>query len=416
MDPKRIFKLYGHCKLVEGINGLCIYDLINGDIVELEDRFQDVFKRYLDTQALSATDNFDIINELVHSNLGFLTYQNNIYIDDVDFSHSPMFESLLMPNYTISNIFLELTNKCNLNCLFCSEENKIYRSTGCKKYDYNITNFREVDYESVVMQAKMLDVTRVIIIGGEPLLEKKKLENILNLCSGLDLTPVVYSNGSISFTDVIKDLLIKTDGKVVIQSLFNNDEDYAMFTGVNGVWSKQKSNVDSLLGKGIRVRIIVPLGRFNDTMENTAINYFSAKKIPVTVQYIMPYPENNFYSVKLKDDMLDRSKFLDRVNPLIYYRHKKQQFCFSNMLAISYNGDIYACPSLRDFPLGKVSTHKLREIFDNETYSKLAGLSKDKIKGCSNCKFRYGCTVCRALEYYATGDIRGMKNCNVLGE
>lgn len=86
------------------------------------------------------------------------------------------------------------------------------------------------------------------------------------------------------------------------------------------------------------------------------------------------------------------------------------------MLAIDHNGDIFACPLLRDFSLGNVNTHKLREIFDNDIYLNLISLSKDSIKGCGKCKYRYGCVDCRALEYFATNDIKGMKNCNILGE
>lgn len=117
---------------MEGSNGACIYNLMSGDIIELNDKFQNAFEQYSEKQGLSMTDNFEVVNELVEANLGFLTTQNNIYVDEVNFSISPMFEPVLAPNYTISNIFLEVTNECNLNCLFCSGDNMIIRSTGCK--------------------------------------------------------------------------------------------------------------------------------------------------------------------------------------------------------------------------------------------------------------------------------------------
>jgi len=376
MTEKKFFKLHGHCKFVEGSNGACIYNLMSGDIIELNDKFQNAFEQYSEKQGLSMTDNFEVVNELVEANLGFLTTQNNIYVDEVNFSISPMFEPVLAPNYTISNIFLEVTNECNLNCLFCSGDNMIIRSTGCKKYGSNTTGINEIDYESIIEQAKMLNVERVIILGGEPLLEMKKLENILKLCLKFELTPVIYSNGTILFTDVLKELLTKSNGEVIIQSLFNNDKDYVRYTGENRVWQKQKETIDDLLNKGIKVTAMILIGRFNDTMENTAIHYFADKKIPVTTQYIMPYPENDFYSIRLKEDLLDRRNFLSRVNSLTFYKNKKQQFCFSNMLAIDHNGDIFACPLLRDFSLGNVNTHKLREIFDNDIYLNLISLSK----------------------------------------
>lgn len=178
-----------------------------------------------------------------------------------------------------------------------------------QKYGSNTTGINEIDYESIIEQAKMLNVERVIILGGEPLLEMKKLENILKLCLKFELTPVIYSNGTILFTDVLKELLTKSNGEVIIQSLFNNDKDYVRYTGENRVWQKQKETIDDLLNKGIKVTAMILIGRFNDTMENTAIHYFADKKIPVTTQYIMPYPENDFYSIRLKEDLLDRRNF-----------------------------------------------------------------------------------------------------------
>ena len=67
----------------------------------------------------------------------------------------------------------------------------------------------------------------------------------------------------------------------------------------------------------------------------------------------------------------------------------------------------------RKLKLGNIKETKEFYKLLGDNYYYLKSLSKEKIEGCSECAYRYGCLECRALEMSATGKINGMEYCNV---
>ena len=76
--------------------------------------------------------------------------------------------------------------------------------------------------------------------------------------------------------------------------------------------------------------------------------------------------------------------------------------CLFRQIFISSDLKVYPCPNMM---LGNLKQEKLFEVFSRDEYKKFWYLSKAKIDGCKECKYRTCCFDCRAIEYSALKDL-----------
>jgi len=91
--------------------------------------------------------------------------------------------------------------------------------------------------------------------------------------------------------------------------------------------------------------------------------------------------------------------------------HNKFHPCLSGTLAITAEGFALPCPLLRNFVVGSVKELSLKQILRKRRLKRFWKLRKEDIEGCKLCPFSSTCHDCRALEYYASGDIMGLEYC-----
>ncbi len=110
-------------------------------------------------------------------------------------------------------IYIEITNKCNLSCSFCSIDNRERREMTVE--EFKIVLDKVPDYtESIYLHVK-----------GEPLLHSK-LEDILNICDQYNVKVCITTNGTLLKNK--KSVLLKHNIKQINVSLHseNNYPDY----------------------------------------------------------------------------------------------------------------------------------------------------------------------------------------------
>jgi SPASM domain peptide maturase of grasp-with-spasm system len=69
--------------------------------------------------------------------------------------------------------------------------------------------------------------------------------------------------------------------------------------------------------------------------------------------------------------------------------------CLNGKLAIDKDGNIKNCPSMSK-SYGHLSEISYADLLKQKDFTKIWKISKDKIKICQDCEFRYVCTDCRA--------------------
>ncbi len=116
-------------------------------------------------------------------------------------------------NKLFSKIYVEITNICNLNCSFCSKDNR-------KKKEMSLDEF-------AIILDKIKDYTDNIYlhVKGEPLLHSK-FEDILALCDKKKIKVSITTNGTM--LSKMQDILIKHPLKQINVSLHseNNMDNY----------------------------------------------------------------------------------------------------------------------------------------------------------------------------------------------
>ncbi|ACJ17109.1 Conserved hypothetical protein [Thermococcus onnurineus NA1] len=85
--------------------------------------------------------------------------------------------------------------------------------------------------------------------------------------------------------------------------------------------------------------------------------------------------------------------------------------CLAGTLAITAEGYALPCPLLRNYIVADVKEVGLRKALRKKRLKEFWKMTKDKIEACSTCPFKYICHDCRALEYQATGEIKGIEYC-----
>jgi len=90
----------------------------------------------------------------------------------------------------------------------------------------------------------------------------------------------------------------------------------------------------------------------------------------------------------------------------------KYHDCLAGTVAVTADGFVLPCPLLRNTIIGDLREKSFKWIVGkSKKLREFWSMTKDKIEGCSTCPFRYVCHDCRALEYQASGDIRGIEYC-----
>jgi len=69
--------------------------------------------------------------------------------------------------------------------------------------------------------------------------------------------------------------------------------------------------------------------------------------------------------------------------------------CLNKKISVDKNGLIKNCPSMND-SFGNISTVKLKDVVQKESFRRIWKINKDKIEVCSDCELRYVCQDCRA--------------------
>lgn len=70
--------------------------------------------------------------------------------------------------------------------------------------------------------------------------------------------------------------------------------------------------------------------------------------------------------------------------------------CLYKKISIDTEGNIHNCPSMKQ-TYGNVKNTRLVDVLRNKDFIKWWNISKDTIKVCCDCEFRYNCTDCRAF-------------------
>ena len=320
----------------------------------------------------------------------------------------------------IANVTVNLTNRCNLQCTHC----------------YNAPDSRELAVERLVAalaEARPLldDVSSLIILGGEPLLQVDRLTTLVQGTRGLFSLPTMVSTNGTRVDDAVAhrlaelgvDVQVSLDGPTPeINDPVRGEGSYAR--AIQGIHALQDAGVD------------VTLSMVYDRSNYTLMEAYADLALSLGAREVRFIPLRLVgRAAEHPDAAPDQSEVLDHLLALLQRRPeiggllRRDFFTITRavcqrggvrthcgigrrVIFIDADGSVYPCPNHRveAFRCGSVQDESLAEIFSRSDVmcSVRRDFRVERYAGCGDCPVRPWCAGdCRGEVYAATGDVRG---------
>ena len=274
-------------------------------------------------------------------------------------------EQELIPIYEnkISHAWVEITEKCNLNCVHCYE-------------DKNNKSMSVSFFCEVIDKIAEYGINSVQITGGEPTLHHdltEMLKYARNNVSQVEL----YTNGVLLSNEIIE-FCLKNNIKLAVTEIGNKEEDYNRITRTQGYYYKYRENLSRLKRSGAEYRI----GDIN------VDGIFDGIELP---RLVGNATIDLYTKEMLGRKIITKEQFEGHFIPEIVSCNLNYNKCFSANIYIDVVGDIYPCPMEKRVKHGNIGSGSLPDILKEEIFR----LNKDYVNECNNCEYRYVCTDCR---------------------
>ncbi len=274
--------------------------------------------------------------------------------------------------------WIEVTNKCNLQCIHCYEEAK---PTNDKEMSYD-------DFQLLISRLLMYGVKRIQFIGGEPFILRDKLIKMIEYCSGKFESIEVFTNGTLIHEEWVK--FLKSKNIRIALSIYSYDkEQHDKVTQVKGAFEKTNKTIALLIKYKVTYRICAVEMKEIEIGDNTDNLYRLQKRDIVRLT-----GRANF---SLYNESMLRRKIITELN----FKNKQTikeirnritgHNCFSRNIYIDCNLEVFPCVMERRFVHGNMKHRELDALINDDIRS----LTKDFIDGCNQCEYRYFCYDCR---------------------
>ena len=144
-------------------------------------------------------------------------------------------------------LWLELTNRCNLQCKHC------YAESGPEKATTGALSCEE--YKDIIEQACDVGCRELQFIGGEPTLNTD-LEQLIGFACSMGISVEIYTNLTRMPTSLIG-CILAADARVATSIYAAKPEIHDEITGVRGSFARTISNLQKLVAAGVETRVSV---------------------------------------------------------------------------------------------------------------------------------------------------------------
>ena len=328
-------------------------------------------------------------------------------------------KTLFSKNQFLKNplvVSLQIMDTCNFKCIHC------YTKSGSD--NKNIISFEQI--KMIVNQLKEMNIFRIGITGGEPLLHPDICKivkyisdsgiNVVINCNGFFLTEEMCINLKNSGLDHIH---FSIDGvKGTNNYIRGNDKAY----------DKAIQSLDMALKLGLRPEIYFTCMKPNINELEDIIQIAKDKKVVILVKRFIPMgrgKDNSKYVLDKKEyekmlKVIKNSQLKLKYSELIHIddcypsNNSGSRNCIINnkvIMSINAKGDVYTCPYIQEdkFLLGNVFKEQIKEIYEKISESILANIrEKDLPEKCQKCEEIKACFGgCRAYSYGTSNDLFG---------
>lgn len=310
----------------------------------------------------------------------------------------------------LTNLQLELTNRCNERCIHCYIPNK-HKDVG---FDMPLTLVTKALEEFAEMGG-----LHVTLSGGEALLHKDIIK-ILRFCRKKDLQISFLSN-LIRLTEEHVKVLKEVNVSLIQVSLYSmNPNIHDQITTVKGSFEKTKNAIELLREADIPVQISCPIMKANKVGYDKVLEYARSLRIKAQTDYIMMAQSDcdtanlaNRISIEdtrqVIEDILNHDKQYDElmsevkpIKALPIEEYKELPLCGAglNELCIASNGNAFPCAGWQAYVVGNLNNQSLECIWkDSPELNFIRKISRKNFPKCMTCPDREYCSICLVRNY-----------------
>lgn len=311
------------------------------------------------------------------------------------------FENTFFRESNEKNLFIYLTNRCNLRCEHC------YMYSGEIEFEELTLN----EWKEILLNFKKNDGTNVTFSGGEVTVYKG-FEELLAFSKQIGLINTVLSNGTLWSEETISRCYKNIDEIQI--SLDGYDEESNSKVRGKGAFDKALTTIKKFSKLGVKVSIAVTplyddIDVFVENFEKFAreiLNQNPSIFIKLNLELIkgrnvnLTEQENSIYKNKLK-------KLVNQIYPDYYVKNFVLNYSDANIMSncgygevcISSSGNVYMCNRIHE--LQSEMNIKNTDIKDIMDFAKKIreNSSIHKVNSCKSCPIKYICGGGCRLKY-----------------
>jgi MoaA/NifB/PqqE/SkfB family radical SAM enzyme len=238
-------------------------------------------------------------------------------------------------------LWLELTNRCNLQCVHCYTESNPHSGTR----DF----LTRSDYESLMLQAHQLGCRKMQFIGGEPQLNEDFYSLLVRAKEiGFEFIEV-FSNLTKLETRTI-DFAAANDICFATSVYSDDPAEHDAVTTVRSSHARTVANLKKLIAAGVKTRAAI----ISIDQPKLAINRTKAFLVDLGVGHVSQGQTREFGR---GEAILEQSA---RLSGLCGH-------CWAGKLCIAPDGAAYPCVMARQWPVGNVLKESLGDIVSSQS-------------------------------------------------
>lgn len=341
---------------------------------------------------------FNILDSSIENKISLEELKLNLYDDEDKNYIENLYKKLIFmgilddgknkPEFTNKIASVEMTHKCNLNCIHCGiDADSMKNST---KEDLTTSELKDILDKLILWNPE-----RIMLSGGEPMIRNDFIELLKYLKDHYKGKIIISTNGTLINNENVE-ILAECASQIDI-SLDGYDEKTCSIIRGKGIFNKVIESVKLLQKNGFhQISLSIVTGDKNEYIEEKFRELSDKLKTKAIIRRFMSigrgkdskeiFLTTNDSEFKIPDTFLKR----ESRRPIKFFScaaAKREVF-------ITYNGDIYPCPSFMksEYRLGNLNEIKtLEDITNKYDNSKLYNISQSN---CMNCEVSLFCWSC----------------------
>jgi radical SAM protein with 4Fe4S-binding SPASM domain len=302
-------------------------------------------------------------------------------------------------------VYIELTEKCNLNCRHCYLP--FHDETGLPAK----TIF------DILEQIRKENCFELVFTGGEVFVRDDFFE-ILEYARKLNFFISIFTNGTLITSSIAKELKKFLPIGVQVSIYGSNPKTHEYITQVEGSFNKTIEGIKHLKENGIEVTIAFVCMKPNLKEINEVEKLCQELKIEegkLRIGYSIRPKRNKdrsaLYLEINKNELynFDKKFFMPLDSQIMKITNRSYAVCCgvgNSICLITARGDVYPCPVfvLPEHKAGNIKEEKFPSIWNNSTiFKKFRDFSQVQIPKCKNCGYVSSCSRCPARTFEKTG-------------